>query len=335
MIYDCFSFFNELDVLEIRLNVLKDVVDKFVLVEAPWTHTGKAKPLYFAENKDRYAAFGDKVIHIVVTDNDLPPFPQGATEREIAWIRENVQRNAIAKGLTAAQPDDIIMISDLDEIPDPEKVLLAAKSPLGITNLNLRNYAFFLNNLNVSCPSWEGGPQLLTYKTFLDVEIYKGFNFSEYVPRCANGIPSATIIRFTYKGRTLKKAGWHFTSMGGIDAIVDKLRSFAHTEFVRYIDSPQEIEKIVHSGNGLFSVGEKFMPEPLAGHLPDYVVQNQIRLAKFLLPASEGKWKRLWLRRFQIRMFKIMYDGTVSFLITMAPRRLHPFFRSIRNSLGL
>ena len=56
MTYDCFSFFNELDLLEIRLNVLKDAVDKFVLVEAGETHSGKPKPLYFKENEARFAA---------------------------------------------------------------------------------------------------------------------------------------------------------------------------------------------------------------------------------------------------------------------------------------
>jgi len=68
MIYDCFTFFNELDLLEIRLNVLKDVVDRFVLVEATQTFTGRPKPLYYKENAARFAAFADRIIHVVVDD---------------------------------------------------------------------------------------------------------------------------------------------------------------------------------------------------------------------------------------------------------------------------
>ena len=119
MIYDCFTFFNELDLLEIRLNVLNDVVDRFVLVEATKTHSGKDKPLYFNDNKERYKAFQHKVIHVIV--DDYPPFVT-------AWTYENHQRNAILRGLTQANPDDAIMISDLDEIPRPDLVCTHAQA---------------------------------------------------------------------------------------------------------------------------------------------------------------------------------------------------------------
>ena len=117
MIYDCFSFFNELDILEIRLNTLNEVVDKFVLVEAPWTFTGNPKPLYFEENKERFKLFLDKIIHIVA---DQPPVSPTVTERENAWIRESHQRNSINAGLNNAKNNDLIIISDLDEIPNPQ-----------------------------------------------------------------------------------------------------------------------------------------------------------------------------------------------------------------------
>lgn len=70
MIYDCFTFFNELELLELRLHELADVVDKFVLVEATKTHSNKSKPLYYWENRSRFGEFHDKIIHIIV--DDLP-----------------------------------------------------------------------------------------------------------------------------------------------------------------------------------------------------------------------------------------------------------------------
>ena len=91
MIYDCFTFFNELELLELRLNELAGVVDKFVLVEATQTHTNKPKPLHYHENRARFSAFHDKIIHVIVDD-----MPQSSDP----WIPENFQRKCIARGLT-------------------------------------------------------------------------------------------------------------------------------------------------------------------------------------------------------------------------------------------
>ena len=118
MIYDCFPFFNELDVLDIRLHVLNDVVDKFVIVEASFTHTGNPKDFIFEQNKGRFADFADKIIHIKLTEKPDPPSCGIPDERK--WFLENFQRNAIVQGLSAAKPTDIIMVSDCDEIPDPK-----------------------------------------------------------------------------------------------------------------------------------------------------------------------------------------------------------------------
>ena len=113
MIYDCFTFFNELDLLEIRLNTLNDYVDYFVLVEATKTFTGKDKPLYYNENKERFKQFENKIIHIIVDT-----YPDSTNP----WVLENHQRNSIANGFANCKDNDIILISDLDEIPRPELI---------------------------------------------------------------------------------------------------------------------------------------------------------------------------------------------------------------------
>lgn len=113
MLYDCFTFFNELDLLEIRLNILNDSVDKFVIVEATRTQNNKEKCLYFEENKARFAKFEDKIIHVVVKE-----FPQKLEQ----WTIENYQRNEIMRGLVNCKDDDVIIISDLDEIPNPKYI---------------------------------------------------------------------------------------------------------------------------------------------------------------------------------------------------------------------
>ena len=137
MIYDCFTFFNELDLLEIRLNTLNAVVDKFVLVEATLTHQGKPKPLYFDENKAKFESFSDKIIHIIVDK-----YPENTNDD--AWIYERYQRNMIKEGLTNCKPDDVIIVSDIDEIPNPSKIT-EYKNKKGIKVFKQKMYYYFLN----------------------------------------------------------------------------------------------------------------------------------------------------------------------------------------------
>jgi beta-1,4-mannosyl-glycoprotein beta-1,4-N-acetylglucosaminyltransferase len=120
-IFDCFPFFNELDLLEIRLNELDPVVDRFVICEAPLTFKGMRKPLYFSENRERFEPFIRKIVHVVIDD-----MPSGPDEKVISWKRERFQRNALRRGLSDATADDLVIVSDLDEIPQASAVERAA-----------------------------------------------------------------------------------------------------------------------------------------------------------------------------------------------------------------
>lgn len=112
-VFDSFIFFNELDLLQIRLSVLAPHVDRFVLVEATHSFQGQTKPLYFEKNRQRFAPFLDKIEHVVV-DN----FPDAASP----WDREHFQRDAILRGLASCADDDLVIISDADEIPRPQAI---------------------------------------------------------------------------------------------------------------------------------------------------------------------------------------------------------------------
>ena len=142
MVYDTFTFFNELDLLEIRLNELNDVVDKFVLTEATLTFQGKPKPLYFNENKQRFKSFEGKIIHVVVDQ-----YPENPADN--SWIYEHHQRDMIAKGLRNCLPEDTIIVSDIDEIPDPEKVKSTLTSD-AIKIFKQRMFYYFLNCENTT-----------------------------------------------------------------------------------------------------------------------------------------------------------------------------------------
>ena len=126
-IFDCFKFFNELELLELRLMELYDTVDYFVLVEANKTHTGKLKNYIFEENKNNFEKFLDKIIHIKV--DDMPPYSQSDI-----WTAENFQRNCIMRGLVDyAENGDKVIISDIDEIPSVDIIKANINNPNWVT----------------------------------------------------------------------------------------------------------------------------------------------------------------------------------------------------------
>lgn len=111
-IYDCFTFFDELDILDFRLNLLDKYVDYFVISELGVTYRGEKTTPIFLKNKERFKKFEDKIIYVT---SDYVPKDKGNGD----WSIEFWQRNCIAKGLNNCRPDDIVMISDVDEIPNP------------------------------------------------------------------------------------------------------------------------------------------------------------------------------------------------------------------------
>ncbi len=294
MIYDCFSFFNELDLLEIRLNVLKDVVDKFVLVEAGETHSGRPKPLYFRESEARFAAFKNRIVYVCIEK-----FPDVC---KTDWARENYQRNAIAKGLIGAKDDDVVLISDLDEIPRPEAIAKCVGKP-GVTVFDQTYYAFYLNYRNVR-QQWWHGTRMVSYRDFCHafdgVEVYE----DEFLPPVVNEGTTASKIRCRRLPRSrggqmiVKNGGWHFTCLGGAAAVAKKIVSFAHQEFnpgdknIRI----EEIESMIRAGRGLFWEMRCFA-ERLDDGYPRYILNNQSYYSKLIFPV-DAKYLR------EIRLLK-------------------------------
>lgn len=278
MVYDCFTFFNELDILEIRFNILKNVVDKFVLVEATRTHQGKEKPLYFRENKARFKEFEDKIIHVIV--NEYPPY-----EGKSAWTLERYQREMITKGWKDCLKDDIILVSDVDEIPNP-RMIQAYKDKPGIFIFRQNMYYYFINCLNVSNSSnykWDGTvmckfgynmrPTQLRELSIL----YAGTFAKKFLSRMY-----AKYKFFRWKLSYLKKVGsienggWHFSYLGGAEMIIKKLDAFAHTEYNKneYKD-PKKIEEALKDGKDIFGRNFEYKFVPLDDTFPDFILRNK------------------------------------------------------------
>ena len=134
-VYDCFTFYNEVELLELRLKALWDVVDYFVIVEGNRKQNGDPKDFNFPKRAEDFKAFWSK-IRFINADLSRVPF-RGVGD----WSIEHAQRNAILRGTVDAEPDDLILISDLDEIPAPDiflrlqenKVTLTAPAVLPLT----------------------------------------------------------------------------------------------------------------------------------------------------------------------------------------------------------
>lgn len=230
-VFDCFTFFNELDILDIRLAELDPLVDYFVIVEATRTFTGKPKPLHYADNRQRYERYAHKIIHVIV--DDLP------LDAPSHWVRESHQRNAIMRGLIQARPDDRVIISDCDEIPKP----VALGQALRYRGLSRRIVAFWCDNyfyrLNLRNDAHDHrlGPCLLTMQALSSPQAIREipFRFSKrhYLRALVAPIASGRVWRRlgTFLWPTIIWHGaWHFTHMGDVDAVNLKLSSDSHAD---------------------------------------------------------------------------------------------------------
>ena len=251
-IYDCFLFFNELDLLEIRLNVLNDYVDYFVISEASVTHSGLPKPYYFEENKIRFSKFLDKIIYIKNEDipndfinlpeisnletfegqctNQIHEFIKNQTGRfnrgtEPHFGRDFFQKESIRKGLKNCDDEDIIISSDVDEIPNPE-ILKNIDSYLHESKFftfKQTTYYYYLNYLKEL--DWKGS-RLGKYKDL------KNYSYNQ--------------LRFQ-TNYEFNNGGWHFSFMGGPEKVKTKILSYSHQEMNQpHIIS--SIEKNIDSG---------------------------------------------------------------------------------------
>lgn len=296
VVYDCFSFYNELDLLEIRLNVLKDAVDRVVLVEATKTHTGKPKPLHYEENKGRFSAFHDRIIHIVV--DDFPDPPADYDLKKASWMRENFQRNAIMRGLKSAREDDVVIISDLDEIPCPS--LIAAASALdGIVALEMEVFAYYLNFKNYTHDRISVA-RVMRYKVFQDESSFIGLpkDFRGFDARYNVGA-TPTKARECMPAHRLKNAGWHFSYLGGAKKIVQKVASIAIEYANEHSGSEQWVTSMVAEGADITGCGGRFFAVPLDARFPAYLREHRERYAAFIYVPDKRYYKRTFFPRIE------------------------------------
>jgi beta-1,4-mannosyl-glycoprotein beta-1,4-N-acetylglucosaminyltransferase len=267
-VYDCFQFFNELDLLEIRLNVLDQYVDHFVLTESTVTFSGQEKPLYYEENKNLFEKFNHKIIHVVVNDTpDGNPF-----ERDV------FQKNAIIRGLENCQDDDIIITSDLDEIPDPEIVseLISVCEDDKVYHFAQELFYYYLNLKEVS-------GSLLSYTgEFNNVEDKKwlGSKLCKYKFLKQFNVNELRAPHMKDLGYRVYPGGWHFTYVGSDgnmsqkERIAHKIECAAHQEF-NNDTIKSRITENVESNKDIFYRPSQFQVVEIDDSFPEYIRQNK------------------------------------------------------------
>ncbi len=228
-IFDCFMFYDEKTLLDIRLNILNEHVDYFVIVESRYFHNGVKRQLKF--NIDNYTKFKDKIIYITHDEQSdkLKTLGPRDSENEKSYklifnahIRENDQRNKIIEGLTSANPKDLILISDVDEIPNLENLNLKdIKNEILIFEQNIFYYKLnrYLPNFkwfgtkacikkNLICPQWLRNIKSNKYSFY---RIDTIFSDTKYINK-----------------KYIKNGGWHFSNLKNASDIELKLKSYLH-----------------------------------------------------------------------------------------------------------
>lgn len=254
-VFDCFMFHNEFEMLDLRLNELKDIVDYFVLIESEFTFQGDRKKLCFNDVKSDYKEF--PIIHVVVpfsaADNII------GNEYGTNLMRRAIQEKYTLNGLDSARDDDVIIYSDVDELPKLDtlkRMVNVIENPM---TFEQKFYYYFVNCM-VKDTIWRGSI-LCKKRYFIDPGMIRR-NREIY-----SGIPDG---------------GWHFSYHGGPKRVMSKLRSFAYVGYDKKFKSSDNIVNSINNVKDIFGRPEiklevvKFddsFPKYIADHKDKFMIR--------------------------------------------------------------
>lgn len=259
-VVDTCILYNELDLLEIRLNVLDPYVDHFVICESDVTFTGIPKPLHFWGSIHRFSKWLDKITYVRAL---LP-------QTHNAWQREHDQRRAIMQGLplrTWKNEDPIVLLSDVDEIPD-----LKGWEPRENSCWWLRFHYYYVNVAGIEPQRIKGTCSIgwstihLSHKSDLqDVRDWRH-----------------------HWAQDIRPAGWHFSYMGGPEQISHKLAAFAHTE-VSHHNTRENIVGALKDTRDLFGRHDHHLEVVSDEGLPEWLLANKARYSHLWMPNDKNQ----------------------------------------------
>ena len=293
MVIDCIPFFNELDILKLRLHILDPLVDRFVIEEATHTFSGLPKDLCFEKNREMFEEFLPKITYLVV-DNS----PEEISTHE----RDKFQKNALAKALTDASDEDVLILSDVDEIPNPAVLqeLVKRFDPDKIYHLAQRNFYCYLNMEEVS------GNLLSITGEFPGVERRMWLGTKVFAKK---NIPDSGIIDLREISpedpRSVRVAdgGWHFGYMGSCHEtdvsrrVGTKVVAAAHQEY-NTEDVLAEVKDRLILGEDIFGRNAVFQWAVVDESYPQYLLEHKSEYDYLIMPPiSRGKkaFVKIWM----------------------------------------
>ena len=263
-IFDCITFYDENLITNARFEILKDVVDFFIVCESKYDHNGNKKKINFKLKNDEHSK---KIRHIVIEEN----FP----ELHSGWAIEEYQREKILPYIEDAKDDDYVMYSDSDEIPNPEILRkFNLKKKYGIFLQKFFNYKF--NIFNPYESPWEG-TKVCKKKNL------KSIDFMREKVRKKN-------LRYKFYRFDKEKnieifedAGWHFNNVMPPEMISKKLKTFAHNEYSsEEFSSVETIRAKIYEKVDLFNRNEKYEVVKIDEGFPKYLLDNLLKFKDYI-----------------------------------------------------
>lgn len=293
MVIDCIPFFNELDILKLRLHILDPLVDRFVIEEATHTFSGLPKDLCFEKNREMFEEFLPKITYLVV-DNS----PKEISTHE----RDKFQKNALAKALTDASDEDVLILSDVDEIPNPAVLqeLVKRFDPDKIYHLAQRNFYCYLNMEEIS------GNLLSITGEFPGVERRMWLGTKVFAKK---NIPESGIIDLREispedpRSVRVEDGGWHFGYMGSCHEtdvsrrVGTKVVAAAHQEY-NTEDVLAEVKDRLILGEDIFGRNAVFQWAVVDESYPQYLLEHKSEYDYLIMPPiSRGKkaFVKIWM----------------------------------------
>jgi beta-1,4-mannosyl-glycoprotein beta-1,4-N-acetylglucosaminyltransferase len=252
MITDAFMFFNELELLELRLHELKSVVDRFILVEARETFTCRPKPLHYYDNRARFKRFWDRIDHQVIER-----FPV----RNDAWQAEQHQRERALVAFGDGDPDDLIICSDVDEIPRADALTpdIARSGPVVLAQ---PNYYLYLNCRNLT----DRVHKMALVARRRDIQ----HSLTEYRAMTLPTVPNG---------------GWHFSYLGGLQRVQAKMAAYSHQELnVGHFITQKNYERALRAGCLHYNAEHRIEWVPVDASFPKHVLEQPEAYAHLLAP---------------------------------------------------
>lgn len=281
-IFNCFPFFNELDLLEIRLAELYDLVDRFVIVECSETFSGHPKPMLLKENMARFARYADKIMRVEITSS-----PPGITD----WEREFFQFDQSLIALTDAAPDDLIMATDADEIPSAATLREIRANPPKrgqVYCLGLRWFNYFVN-LERNERWIRGAPRVGRRADIPSIRQFRLVRGPAETPmrNLMRGIKASIAMRRPIRRKLLPDAGWHFSWLGGADAVALKARAIPqHGWMPDSFGSVETASEMIRNATSLQS-GD-FVLRSIGPDFPRLLQEEPGRFAHIILDPAAG-----------------------------------------------